>query len=150
MYLLRPKALTPARRSFTSSQFFVPRLQITPRRRRQLICATSTVPLDVVAFTLIVDDLVYWDGSTLMGQLGGGGAQTLFGFQALHSGGARAGLAAGVGQDVPESCLAWLEMNNIDISGLIVHPGAPTPRAWQNLEEDGRRHEVRGLCLWET
>jgi hypothetical protein len=106
--------------------------------------------LDFVTFTLIVDDLVFWDGETKMGQLGGGGPQTAWGYQTVASllhckdGDSRrtAGLAAGVGPDVPFSCLEWLESIGVDISGIQKHQDAKTPRAWQILEQDGRRHEV--------
>jgi len=107
--------------------------------------------LYLVTFTLIVDDLVFWDGSTKMGQLGGGGSQTAWGYQTVSSpncdGGddqiqRAAGIAAGVGPDVPLSCLEWLENIGVDISGIKQHPDAETPRAWQILEQDGRRHEV--------
>ena len=37
------------------------------------VCTRLCAGLDAVAFTLIVDDLVYPDGRTLMGVLGGGG-----------------------------------------------------------------------------
>ncbi len=33
--------------------------------------------MDLVAFTLIVDDMVFPDGSTQMGQLGGGGESSV-------------------------------------------------------------------------
>ena len=51
--------------------------------------------LDVGCFTLIVDDLVFPDGRTLMAQLGGGGPQTIFGAR-LHPADLAAGLAAEV------------------------------------------------------
>lgn len=107
--------------------------------------------LDLVTFTLIIDDLVFWDGSTKMAQLGGGGSQSAWGYQTVSSpnfdGGdfqieRAAGIAAGVGPDVPSSCLEWLENIGIDIRGIQQHPNAKTPRAWQILEQDGRRHEV--------
>jgi hypothetical protein len=56
---------------------------------------------------------------------------------------ARLGLAAGVGEDLPLQCLEWLHTNAIDLSGLQVCSGSMTPRAWQILEADGTRHEVR-------
>jgi hypothetical protein len=108
--------------------------------------------IDLVSFTFIVDDLVFWDGSTKMGQLGGGGSQTVWGYQTVSSpncdGGGdyqnqrAAGIAAGVGPDVPVSWLEWLENIGVDISGIQQHPDTKTPRAWQILEQDGRRHEV--------
>jgi sugar/nucleoside kinase (ribokinase family) len=99
-----------------------------------------------IAFTLILDDLVFPDGHTRMAQLGGGGPQTLWAYQAFHAGQTAVGLAAGIGRDLPDGCLQWLTANGIDTSGLIVdHHQTPTPRAWQILENDGRRHEI-----WRT
>ena len=80
-----------------------------------------------------------------MGRLGGGGPQTLWGFQLQRGQVARVGLAAGVGPDLPQECRRWLEQCSIDTAGLVVHEGGSTPRAWQILEEDGRRHEI-----WRT
>ena len=64
--------------------------------------------LGCVFFTLIIDDIVVPDGATCMAQLGGGGSQGAFGYQLVASArgaeGIRVGLAAGVGQDLPESC----------------------------------------------
>lgn len=79
-----------------------------------------------------------------MEQLGGGGSQTLFGFQCFRDDGlAKLGLAAGIGSDLPSSSIEWLRQNDIDSNGLITcNDGNPTPRAWQIVEKDGRRHEI--------
>ncbi|KAG0577584.1 hypothetical protein KC19_5G166500 [Ceratodon purpureus] len=97
--------------------------------------------LELVTFTIIIDDIVFPDGRTSMACLGGGGPQTAFGAQLWFSNGERVGLASGVGADFPESCKDWLETTGVDTGGLIVWPFA-TLRAWQVLEEDGRRVEV--------
>lgn len=64
--------------------------------------------MDLIGFTLIIDDIVLPSGRTCMEQLGGGGPQTLLGFQlisnSLKRSNARVGLAAGVGNDMPELC----------------------------------------------
>jgi hypothetical protein len=66
--------------------------------------------MDLVGFTLIIDDIVLPDGQTCMAQLGGGGPQTLFGFQLVsavlspQNQPCSVGLAAGVGSDLPEAC----------------------------------------------
>ena len=39
--------------------------------------AGGSAGLDAVSFTLIIDDIIYPDGRTLMGVLGGGGAHIL-------------------------------------------------------------------------
>ncbi|PRW20960.1 26S proteasome regulatory subunit [Chlorella sorokiniana] len=100
--------------------------------------------LDLVGFTLIVDDIVNPDGQSSMGRLGGGGPQTLWGFQLQRRQEAHVGLAAGVGPDLPAACLEQLRHYGIDTAGLVWHEHK-TPRAWQILEEDGRRHEI-----WRT
>lgn len=102
--------------------------------------------LDLMAFSLIIDDLVFWDGTTNMGVLGGGGSQTLYGYRLWRGPEiARVALAAGVGTDLPLECLDWFARNDINTEGLITYPDYKTPRAWQILEQDGRRHEI-----WRT
>lgn len=98
--------------------------------------------MDFVSFTLIVDDIVFPDGSSKMAALGGGGPQTAFGYQLwCFKEARRVGLAAGVGPDLPEECLQWLHEMGIDTGGLILSALA-TPRAWQIVEDDGRRTQV--------
>ena len=77
-------------------------------------------PLDLVVFTVIVDDLVFADGATRMGVLGGGGPQTAFGFR-THPGDLSVGLAAGVGPDFPRECADWLDANGVDAEGLMFY-----------------------------
>ncbi|KAG2435179.1 hypothetical protein HXX76_007262 [Chlamydomonas incerta] len=97
--------------------------------------------LELVCFTVIVDDIVLPDGETVMEVLGGGGPQTLFGYQLATGQTAAVGLSAGVGPDMPERCKAWLRSIGCDVSGLILHD-RPTPRAWQVFEEWGRRTQI--------
>ena len=59
---------------------------------RHTIASPALIPittlcagLDAVAFTLIIDDLVYPDGRTLMGMLGGGGMQIFPAWMSSHS-----------------------------------------------------------------
>lgn len=99
--------------------------------------------LDYFACSLIIDDLVLPDGSTRMGLLGGGGPQAAFGMALWAPG--RVGLCAGVGEDLPPTAQAWLDGMGIDTAGVRRHPVLPTLRAWQVLEEDGRRTQV-----WRT
>ena len=94
--------------------------------------------MDYVTFNVILDDIVYPDGQTRMGVLGGGGPQTAFGMRLWAP---RVGLDAGVGRDLPPEVRAWLTACDVDASGLHVSE-LPTPRAWQTLEEDGRRVQV--------
>lgn len=95
--------------------------------------------MDFLAFSLIIDDIVFPDGQTAMGILGGGGPQTAFGMKLWAD---RVGLVSGVGSDLPAEAQAWLESTGIDTTGLRYSNQWPTPRAWQLLEADGRRTQV--------
>ena len=99
----------------------------------------------LVSFGIILDDLVFSDGRTAMGILGGGGPQTAFGMCLPALAGwtqkSRVGLIAGVGHDLPPSAYAWFESAGIDLTG-VRETDLPTPRAWQLLEADGRRTQV--------
>lgn len=103
--------------------------------------------MELVGFTLIIDDIVLPDGQTCMAQLGGGGPQTLFGFQLVSAAlsaenkPCNVGLAAGVGKDLPGPCKEWLRSIGCNTAGLFVGQ-QPTPRAWQVFEEDGRRTQI--------
>ena len=102
--------------------------------------------IDLIAFGIILDDLVFPDGHTVMGTLGGGGPQTAFGMRLPALAGwtetsGDVGLVAGVGRDLPDSARAWLAAAGIDLAG-VRETELPTPRAWQMLERDGRRTQV--------
>jgi sugar/nucleoside kinase (ribokinase family) len=94
--------------------------------------------MNFIAFNIILDDIVFPDGRTAMGVLGGGGPQAAFGMKLWAE---AVGLVAGVGRDLPEAAKAWLDESGIDTAGLRVS-GLPTPRAWQVMEADGRRTQV--------
>lgn len=94
-----------------------------------------------VSLGIILDDIVFPDGRTRMGVLGGGGPQTVWGMALAAEAGREVGLISGVGPDFDAACLAPLEAMQIDLSGVRV-TDLPTPRAWQLLEEDGRRQHV--------
>jgi sugar/nucleoside kinase (ribokinase family) len=100
---------------------------------------TANIPVDFVAFNIILDDIVFPDGRTAMGVLGGSGPQTAFGMRLWAD---RVGLVAGVGLDFPPEAQSWLEQAGLDTTALRYEPDIPTPRAWQVLEEDGRRTQV--------
>ncbi len=97
--------------------------------------------IDFVTFGVIVDDIVFPDGQTRMGVLGGGGPQTAWGMAAALGSGARVGLAAGVGDDLDADTLDPLRAAGINLDGVRV-TDQPTPRAWQVIEFDGRRTQV--------
>jgi sugar/nucleoside kinase (ribokinase family) len=102
--------------------------------------------IDLVAFGIILDDLVFPDGHTVTGTLGGGGPQTAFGMR-LPALAGRAepsgdvGLVAGIGHDLPDSARAWLTAVGVDLAG-VRETELSTPRAWQKLERGGRRTQV--------
>jgi cytidine kinase len=102
--------------------------------------------IDLVAFGIILDDLVFPDGHTVTGTLGGGGPQTTFGMRLPALAGwtetlGDVGLVAGIGRDLPDSARAWLAAAGIDLAG-VRETELSTPRAWQILERDGRRAQV--------
>lgn len=94
--------------------------------------------MDFVTFGLILDDVVYPDGRTAMGMLGGGGPQTAFGMRLWSE---SVGLVAEAGPDLPEAALRWIRESGVDGAGLHFSD-RPTPRAWQLLEADGHRRHV--------
>jgi len=94
--------------------------------------------VDLVAFGVIVDDIVYPDGETWMGVLGGGGPQTAFGMRLWSP---SIGIVAGIGEEFISTVEEWLIASGIDGSGLR-ESEEPTPRAWQLLEYDERRRQV--------
>jgi sugar/nucleoside kinase (ribokinase family) len=93
--------------------------------------------------SVLIDDIVLPDGQTRMGLLGGGGPQSAFGMKLWASGGV--GLCGSVGPDFPPAAQTWLDALGIDTTGVRRDPQHPTLRAWQVLEEDGRRTQV-----WRT
>lgn len=95
--------------------------------------------MEFVAFGLIIDDIVFPDGRTAMGVLGGGGPQTAFGMKLWAD---PVGLVGGIGPDLPAETLTWLESSGLNLDGLRRSVQWPTLRAWQILEADGRRTQV--------
>ncbi len=87
--------------------------------------------------SVIIDDIVYPDGRTSMGVLGGGGAHAAYG---IALAGEKPALVGLVGQDLPAEIRARLE-RDFDISGLVwvEHPQL---RGWQIFEWNGLRNEI--------
>ncbi len=94
--------------------------------------------VDFVTFGIIIDDIVFPDGKTSMGVLGGGGPQTAFGMRLVSS---SVGLSASINQADLPLMTPWMVESDIQEAGLILTE-LPTPRAWQLLEEDGRRTQL--------
>ena len=91
----------------------------------------------VAVGSVIIDDIVYPDGRTSMGVLGGGGTHSAYG---IALSGETAGLIALVGHDLPEDIRTRLE-NDMDTSGLIVSEHEQI-RGWQIFEWNGKRSEI--------
>ena len=91
--------------------------------------------ISYASWGIILDDIIYPDGKTAMGTLGGGGLYAACGMRLWRQ---DAVVCAAVGKDFAASSL---NAHGFDGSGLVV-TDLPTPRAWQVLEEDGRRTQV--------
>ncbi|MCY3573363.1 MAG: PfkB family carbohydrate kinase [Chloroflexi bacterium] len=87
--------------------------------------------------SIIIDDIVYPDGRTSMGVLGGGGTHAAYGMLAAGEKPALVGL---VGEDLPADVRARLNAD-FDTSGLA-WTAHKQVRGWQIFEWDGRRNEV--------
>jgi sugar/nucleoside kinase (ribokinase family) len=86
---------------------------------------------------IIIDDIVFPDGQTRMGVLGGG---TVHAAAGMLIWGQRPGIASRVGPDLPDSARQRLE-RDFDLRGLV-RLDLPQARAWQIFEWDGRRTEI--------
>lgn len=98
--------------------------------------------MDYVTYSIIIDDIVFPDGQTAMGVLGGGGPQTAFGMKLWAD---QVGLLGGIGHDFPQDARAWLDETGIDLDAVRTLAEYESLRAWQVFEFDGRRTQV-----WRT
>ena len=87
--------------------------------------------------SVIIDDIVYPDGRTSMGVLGGGGTHSAYG---MALSGVTPGLIALVGHDLPQDIRERLE-KDFDTSGLIWSEYDQL-RGWQIFEWNGKRSEI--------
>lgn len=87
------------------------------------------------AWGIIIDDIIFPDGRSAMGIIGGGGLHAAVGMRLWSR---EVVLISAVGQDFE---LDSLTPYGLDGSGLLV-TDLPTPRAWQLFEEDGRRTQI--------
>ena len=94
--------------------------------------------------SVIIDDIVYPDGRTSMGVLGGGGTHAAYG---IALAGERAALVGLVGRDLPDEIRARLE-RDFDASGLV-QVEHPQLRGWQIFEWNGVRNEVFRVSVIE-
>lgn len=89
----------------------------------------------VILGNLIVDDLVFDDGSTRMGEAGGA---VLYTALAAALWGVRVGLVSMAGTDYPTEVLEGLERRNVDLAG-VVRLQEPGLRVWLLYEPVARR-----------
>ncbi|MCZ7569262.1 MAG: PfkB family carbohydrate kinase [Ardenticatenaceae bacterium] len=89
---------------------------------------------------IIIDDIVFPDGRTAMGQLGGGGLYAALGMRVWSP---DVGIVAAVGADFEREPIERL---GLDSSGVFT-TALPTPRAWQLFEEDGTRTQIPRVLL---
>jgi ribokinase len=93
---------------------------------------------------IFIDDIVQPDGTTHMGRLGGGVVHALMGAVLW---GARPGLVALAGSDLPEAISRFLNQH-LDTTGLR-QLAIPQIRAWQIFEHDGTRRELYRVAITE-
>jgi sugar/nucleoside kinase (ribokinase family) len=93
-------------------------------------------PFLVVAGNLILDDVVYEDGTTSLGQPGGA---ALFAALGASLWGVPTGIVSVVGDDYPGNILATLNRKGIDLAGVRRTSGTGM-RTW--LLYEGRRRQV--------
>jgi sugar/nucleoside kinase (ribokinase family) len=87
--------------------------------------------------SVVIDDIVLPDGQTCMGVLGGGATHAAMGMRVWS---ARVALLAAPGRDLPVA-----DQRQLARAFDLWRPArgdAPTPRAWQLYERDGRRTHV--------
>lgn len=96
-----------------------------------------TTPDFLAIGSIIIDDIVYPDGRTSMGVLGGGGAHAAYG---IAFAGEKPGLVGLVGDDLPGDIRARLE-SDFDCAGLV-KTRHPQLRGWQIFEWNGLRNEI--------
>lgn len=94
-------------------------------------------PKYVCVGSIFIDDIVYPDGRTVMGVLGGAGTHAAAGICVW---GERPGLVANSGVGMPAEAQAHMD-RDFDMRG-IVQVDVPQGRAWQIFEWDNRRIEI--------
>jgi len=97
----------------------------------------ADAPIFACVGSIIIDDIVRPDGTTIMEVLGGGGVHAAAGVTVW---GERPALIACQGAGIPESARARLHAS-FDLRGLALSD-QPQARAWQIFEWDGLRREL--------
>jgi sugar/nucleoside kinase (ribokinase family)/fructoselysine-6-P-deglycase FrlB-like protein len=99
------------------------------------LAGETALPRVVVIGNLTMDDVVYPDGTSSMGSIGG---NSVYSSIAACIWGVRVGVVARVGEDFPAFALDRLREAGVLTDGLRPIPGA-TVRNWILYENDGRR-----------
>jgi sugar/nucleoside kinase (ribokinase family) len=97
----------------------------------------GTSPRMIGVGGVFIDDIVLPSGETRMASLGGAAVHALMGAAVW---GERAGVVAPIGTGFPDALMRVLE-ENLDARGLK-QIGIEQMRAWQIVEDDGRRREL--------
>lgn len=95
-----------------------------------------------LSWGIILDDVVFPDGRTAMGRLGGGG---LYAAAAMRHWTSDVALVAQVGADFDASLLRVPALDD----RWLIRTDRPTPRAWQLFEEDGTRTQIPRVTMEE-
>ncbi len=93
------------------------------------------IPSIILLGNLLVDDVVFGDGTTRMGQAGGA---LLYGALGATVWDSRAGLVSVLGDDYPAAILEQLQRRGVDLAGLHAL-GRPGVRTWLLYEGHLRR-----------
>ncbi|MCC6906051.1 MAG: hypothetical protein IT326_09435 [Anaerolineae bacterium] len=104
---------------------------------------TASRPIHFAAWNIILDDIVWADGSQMPNVLGGGGMYATVGMRLWTP---NVGLQAKVGRDFD---LHILDRIDVDTSGVIF-TDLPTPHGWEIYEPDGYRRSVPQLTPEQT
>jgi sugar/nucleoside kinase (ribokinase family) len=101
--------------------------------------SVETKKIDVIAHgSLIIDDVVFDNGSTSMEQIGG---SVVYAAAGARLSGASVGVWAFAGQNYYLKIKNHLQRNGINTDGLIARE-VSQPRAWQYFSKDASRREV--------
>jgi len=96
--------------------------------------------MQYASWSVIIDDIVFPDGRTSMGVLGGGGTHTVAGMRLWSD---DVGILGQVGRDFDEAIMAQIDLR----MHAFRQTDRPTPRAWQLFETDGHRTQIPRIAL---
>ncbi|MCC6906142.1 MAG: hypothetical protein IT326_09895 [Anaerolineae bacterium] len=94
--------------------------------------------IDYIAWTIILDDVIFPDGRSEMGRIGGGGLYAAMGMRIWSE---HVAIASRIGEDFDPQRLDPLRLD----TSLLVRTPYPTLHSWQIYEPDGHRHEYSRL-----